>query len=109
MEISQDFQSATKPIGVFRMTRTELIIYAVISFLVILWCNFKWNRRHFEKIASKMTGPPSYPIIGAGLQFVGTPERKEHNIILNTSSSCDVYRNSFFSFFSISRGHRENH
>lgn len=112
MEMSQDFHSATKDsLGGIRMTRTELTTYAIISFLVVLWCNYKWNRRHFEKIASKMTGPPSYPIIGAGLQFVGTPERKAHTIIIiSITLYCTIFINIIFFynsfFFLIFRGHR---
>jgi len=80
MEVSQDFPLASKhSAGGLRMTSSELTAYAVISFIVVLWCHYKWNRRHFEKLASRMTGPPSYPIIGAGLEFVGTPQRKANN------------------------------
>lgn len=79
MEISQDFspkfQHSYSASG-FRLTRSELTAYGVISFLVVLWCHYKWSRRHFEKLAAKMTGPPAYPIIGTGLQFIGTPQRK---------------------------------
>lgn len=80
MEVSQDFSLASKhSASGLRMTSTELTAYAVISFIVVLWCHYKWNRRHFEKLASKMTGPPAYPIIGAGLEFVGTPQRKAND------------------------------
>lgn len=78
MEMSQDFQSASKhSAGGFRLSKSELTAYAIISFLVVLWCHFKWNRRHFEKLAAKLGGPPAYPIVGTGLEFVGTPQRKE--------------------------------
>jgi len=61
------------------MTITELILYAVISFIVILWCYFKWKQRPFERVALKMTGPPAYPIVGFVLELMGTPERKKYN------------------------------
>lgn len=78
MEVSQDFpvSSPKYSTGGLRMTSTELTAYGIISFIVVLWCHYKWNRRHFERLASKLTGPPAYPIIGAGLEFVGTPQRK---------------------------------
>jgi len=80
MEVSQEFPATSKhAAGGLRMTSTELTAYAVISFIVVLWCHYKWNRRHFERVASKMTGPPSYPIIGSGLEFIGTPQRKKNN------------------------------
>lgn len=66
----------------FRLTRSELIIYVVFAFLVVLWCHFKWNIRRYEKIAAKMPGPPSYPIIGSGLEFIGSNERKQTIYIL---------------------------
>lgn len=82
MKASQDFHSSSKYLaGGFRLTKTELTAYAIISFLVILWCNYKWSRRRFEKLAAKMTGPPAYPIIGSGLQFIGTPQRKTNKPI----------------------------
>ncbi|XP_001951034.3 cytochrome P450 4C1 [Acyrthosiphon pisum] len=83
MEVSQDFpvSSLKHSAGGPRMTSTELTAYGVISFIVVLWCHYKWNRRHFERLASKMTGPPAYPIIGAGLEFVGTPQQVIERII----------------------------
>lgn len=77
MEVAQNFNMNSKhSVTGFRMSQTELIGYGMISFLVVLWCHYKWTRRRFESLAAKMTGPPAYPIIGAGLEFVGTPQRK---------------------------------
>lgn len=107
MEMSQDFHSASKQsVGGFRLTRQELTTYAVISFIVVLWCNYKWSRRHFEKLASKMTGPPAYPIIGAGLQFVGTPQRKEKRKVVNIING-NKYSSNILLFFKF-RGHGKN-
>jgi cytochrome P450 family 4 len=77
MEVSRNFHMNSKnSVTGFQMSRTELTGYVVISFLVVLWCHYKWTRRRFENLAAKMTGPPAYPIIGSGLEFVGTPQRK---------------------------------
>lgn len=72
-------ESNFKSTSVFKLGNSELIAYALISFIVVLWCNFKWNRRHFDRLAIKMPGPPAYPIVGNGLHFVGTPQRKKKN------------------------------
>lgn len=64
----------------FRLARSELFTYVVVAFLVVLWCHYKWSIRRFERVAAKMTGPPVYPIIGSGLEFVGNQERMEKNI-----------------------------
>lgn len=107
MEMSQDFHSTSKhSVSGFRLTRQELTTYAVISFIVVLWCNYKWSRRHFEKLASKMTGPPAYPIIGAGLEFVGTPQRKEKRKITDVTK-CNKYLDNILLFFKF-RGHGKN-
>ncbi|XP_022175938.1 cytochrome P450 4C1-like [Myzus persicae] len=53
----------------------EIIVYLSVVILAVLWCNFKWNNRHFEKLYVKMPGPPSYPIVGIGLQFIGSQEQ----------------------------------
>lgn len=53
----------------------EIIYYLIVVILVVLWCYFKWNNRHVEKLAARMPGPPTYPIIGTGYQFIGSPER----------------------------------
>lgn len=87
MEVSQDFHTNSKYSagGGFQLSRTDFTTYGVIFFTVVMWCHYKWNRRHFEKVASKMTGPPSYPIIGTGLEFVGTPQRKQNIRIFKTA------------------------
>jgi len=59
----------------------EIIYYLIVVILVVLWCYFKWNNRHVEKLAARMPGPPKYPFIGTGYQFIGlTSERKQNNI-----------------------------
>jgi len=73
-EVSQDFSGTSKySAGGLQMTITEWTVYAVLSFIVVLWCYFKWKQRPFEKVALKMTGPQSYPIIGFLLEIMGTP------------------------------------
>jgi len=61
---------------------TEIIVYLSVVIIVVFWCYFKWNNRHFEKLAARMPGPPSYPIIGTGYKFIGSQKRNEHNIFL---------------------------
>jgi len=60
----------------------EIIYYLIVVILVVLWCYIKWSNRHFEKLAARMPGPLSYPIIGTGYKFIGSPERNENNIFL---------------------------
>ncbi|XP_050054619.1 cytochrome P450 4C1-like isoform X2 [Aphis gossypii] len=82
MEVSQDFYGTSKhSAGGLQITITEWTVYVVLSFIVVLWCYFKWKQRPFEKVASKMTGPPSYPIIGFLLEILGTPQQIIENII----------------------------
>ncbi|XP_060860451.1 cytochrome P450 4g15-like isoform X2 [Metopolophium dirhodum] len=59
----------------------EMIFYLIVVILVVLWCYFKWNNRHVEKLAAKMPGPPTYPIIGTGFQFIGSSEQIISKII----------------------------
>jgi len=60
----------------------EIIAYLNAVIIVVLWCYFKWNNRHFEKLAARMPGPPRYPIIGTANQFIGSPERNKNNLLL---------------------------
>ncbi|CAH1715439.1 unnamed protein product [Aphis gossypii] len=82
------------------MTIIELTTYALVSFIVVLWCYFKWKNRHFEKIASKLEGPPSYPIIGTGLESIGTHQQFSDNVIKLLSSyggePCKVWLGPYF-------------
>jgi len=55
----------------------EIIFYPIVVIFVVLWYYFKWNNRHVEKLAAKMPGPPTYPIIGTGFQFIGSSERNK--------------------------------
>lgn len=63
-------------VAMLKLLKVEFVVYAVILILTVLWCHDKWKRRHFERVAAKMKGPSAYPIIGTGLQFLGTPQRE---------------------------------
>jgi len=63
----------------FKLTMIEIIAYIFGVVLVMVWCYFKWQNRHFEKLSAIMPGPPAYPIIGTGYQFFGSSERNENN------------------------------
>ncbi|KAE9541566.1 hypothetical protein AGLY_003557 [Aphis glycines] len=56
--------------------------------------------KHFEKIASKLEGPPSYPIIGTGLECIGTHQQFSDNVIKLFSSyggePCKVWLGPYF-------------
>lgn len=76
METSQDVHSKIYSTVKFRLTRTELTLYAVISLVLLLLLKIKLNSIRYEKFAAKISGPPAYPIIGSLLQFMGKPKRK---------------------------------
>jgi cytochrome P450 family 4 len=59
----------------------EIIASIIVVVLVMVWCYFKWQNRHFEKLAASMPGPPAYPIIGSGYQFIGSSEHIMSKII----------------------------
>lgn len=61
----------------------DIIVYSIIVLTVMLWYISRWRARRFEKIAASMNGPPSYPIVGSWLNFIGTPNRKENNKLLS--------------------------
>lgn len=65
----------------FPLTTAILIVNSAIIFMVIWWFYIRWNNRHINILASKLSGPKSYPIVGVGYHFIGTPQRKEHNTI----------------------------
>jgi len=60
----------------------EIIVYLNVIIIVVLWYYIKLKNRHFEKLAAIMPGPPSYPIVGIGLQFIGSQESNENNILV---------------------------
>ncbi|XP_022166735.1 cytochrome P450 4C1-like [Myzus persicae] len=65
----------------FRWTTSELIVYQAIFCFVVIWCQYKWIRRNFEKVAAKMKGPRGYPFIGSSFNFIGTPEQVMKKIL----------------------------
>lgn len=52
----------------------NLIFYAFVATVVAYICHYKYKRQRFEYLASKLPGPPTLPIIGNGLAFVGSTE-----------------------------------
>ncbi|XP_050423131.1 cytochrome P450 4C1-like [Adelges cooleyi] len=82
MEIFQDISAtALGSLTGIRMSKDEVICYSIIVFLVALWYRMLWHRRHFDKLTSKLSGPPSYPLIGSGLEFVGSPQQVMEKLI----------------------------
>jgi len=82
----------------------EIIVYLIITIPVVGWYYLKWNNRNFEKLAARMPGPPSYPIVGTGLEFLGSAERKENNLFIKNK-----YNKPFmYIFFIFIRGHEQN-
>jgi cytochrome P450 family 4 len=65
----------------FRVSKFEFMMYGAIFLVIALWYYYKWNRKDVNRLAAKLKGPPSYPIIGSGLEFLGTPQRKLQIII----------------------------
>ncbi|XP_022176867.1 cytochrome P450 4C1-like [Myzus persicae] len=59
----------------------DIIFYLNVVILVVLCYYFKWKNRHFQKLAARMPGPLSYPIIGIGYQFLGSSEKIMSKII----------------------------
>lgn len=70
MDNTTDFTSG------FQLTIFNSIVVVGIVLFVVLFAYDKWSRRPYEKLAAKLQGPPSYPIVGTGLEFLGSPERK---------------------------------
>lgn len=62
----------------FRLTPTEVALYVAITLVLVLLLKIKLNSLRYEKFASKISGPPAYPIIGSLLQFIGTPKGKRN-------------------------------
>ena len=48
----------------------SVTLFTLICYIIV----FKWRRRRLEKLAAILPGPPALPIIGNGLEFLGSPE-----------------------------------
>lgn len=75
MHISVNMDSSTKIM--YRITSLSVsgVLISVTFFTLLCYIIvFKWRRRRLEKLAAELPGPPALPIIGNGLEFLGTPE-----------------------------------
>lgn len=61
----------------FLFPRNGVFVIVSIAFFVLLFYYFKWSVRHMEEAVSKLGGPPTYPIVGSLLNYIGTQERKQ--------------------------------
>lgn len=52
----------------------ELIIYTAIVSTFAFWFRWRWKHRRFLKLAKKIPGPLSYPLVGTTTMFTSTYE-----------------------------------
>lgn len=53
---------------------TQVLFTAALILLVCFIIVYKWKYRKLEKLAAQLPGPPTLPIIGNALQFLGSLE-----------------------------------
>ncbi|XP_075233074.1 cytochrome P450 4C1-like [Lycorma delicatula] len=75
------------PTSTFSVLMSCTIVLLFVSLLM-----YKWRRRRLEKLASLMPGPPALPILGNGLEFMGSPEDVMGKIISISSSYESPFR-----------------
>ena len=72
----------------------------MIAFIVILivllcvWLNFIWKQRKYYALASKLQGPPAFPLIGSTLSFIGSGQdtfTKFINIVTRYASPVRIW------------------
>ncbi|XP_046666697.1 cytochrome P450 4d1-like [Homalodisca vitripennis] len=73
-------------VNVFSVLTTLAVLFSIVYVAL-----FKWRRRRLEKLASQLPGPPTLPVIGNGLEFLGGPEEVMAKIL----ALCSRYESPF--------------
>lgn len=76
----------------------EIISSVIFFWIMVLWCYHKWSNRRIHRFASKLKGPPAYPLIGSLLEFTGNKQRKQ-----KTSTKLMVFNKIWGSSMEIKR------
>ncbi|RZF47741.1 hypothetical protein LSTR_LSTR006005 [Laodelphax striatellus] len=68
------------------------LLSTAVGLLFVSLLLYKWRRRRLEKLAALMPGPPALPLIGNGLEFIGSTEDVMGKIISISSSYESPFR-----------------
>lgn len=60
-----------------QVTNVQLLVYAAVSILAVLWCYYRWTIRHFLRVSTKIKMAPVYPIVGSSFEAIGSLKRKQ--------------------------------
>lgn len=55
---------------------TSFFYYLLVPTLLLWFTYWKLSRRRMIEMADKLPGPPGLPLVGNGLDFLGTPHGK---------------------------------
>lgn len=71
-------------------SKAEILFILAVSVFLVMLAQYHWKRRRMYRMAAKIPGPPSYPIVGSGLMFIGSTESNFYIKFCNFGQGCCV-------------------
>lgn len=75
------------------MVVLQTLLIGVVTTFLVWYLRYSWRRRHFYKLAARISGPDGFPLIGVALSVMSNDPK---SIIYITLNSMQFNTNHYF-------------